>query len=143
MVKANIYCAYSSINRYFFYRLGIHLYILTYLGLANIWHRHKIDAGSEWASEIDAHLEAADIILLLISADFLASGYCDGNEMTKAFQRHEQGKARVIPIGGFCISPRNGVLVSGGYAKTPCMGTRPEKGVTYQPLRREANIPVR
>jgi hypothetical protein len=32
----------------------------------------------------------------------------------------EQGEREVVEgVGGFCISPRNGVLVSGGYAKTP------------------------
>ena len=47
---------------------------------------------------IDTHLETADVILLLISADFLASEYCYGREMKHALERHRRGEARVIPI---------------------------------------------
>jgi hypothetical protein len=62
------------------------------------WHDRQIPAGTEWAGAIDAHLENAQIILLLISADFMASQYCYGIEMQRAMDRHEAGQARVIPI---------------------------------------------
>jgi internalin A len=42
-------------------------------------------------------LERADIILLLVSADFIASDYCYEKEMGRALERHAQGEARVIP----------------------------------------------
>jgi len=54
--------------------------------------------GSEWAGQIDEHLNSARIILLLVSADFLASDYCYDIEMKRAMERHEAGEARVIPI---------------------------------------------
>jgi len=47
---------------------------------------------------IDDHLKTAQIILLLISPDFLASDYCYSIEMQRAIERHETGEARVIPI---------------------------------------------
>jgi len=62
------------------------------------WHDRKIGAGSEWAKEIDENLDRADIILLLVSADFLASDYCWGVELKRALQRHESGQALVVPI---------------------------------------------
>ncbi|HYU75958.1 MAG TPA: toll/interleukin-1 receptor domain-containing protein [Ktedonobacteraceae bacterium] len=62
------------------------------------WHDRKIGAGEEWAKEIDVHLNTAQIILLLISADFIASDYCYEKEMTRALERHKSGEARVIPI---------------------------------------------
>ena len=62
------------------------------------WHDRKISAGSEWGKEIDEYLDRADIILLLVSADFLASDYCWGIEMKRALQRHELGQALVIPV---------------------------------------------
>ena len=55
-------------------------------------------AGTEWAGAIDAHLQRAQIILLLVSADFLASDYCYDVEVQTAMARHEAGEARVIPI---------------------------------------------
>ncbi len=62
------------------------------------WHDRKIAAGTEWKGQIDQHLETAHIILLLISADFIASDYCYDTELKRAMERHEKGKARVIPI---------------------------------------------
>jgi hypothetical protein len=52
----------------------------------------------EWKDEISQHLETAHLILLLISADFLASDYCYDIEMRRALERNERGEAAVIPI---------------------------------------------
>jgi serine/threonine protein kinase len=67
-------------------------------GLITEWHDREIEAGRDWAYEVDTHLRTAHIILLLISPDFLASDYCYRVEMTKALERHENGEAVVIPI---------------------------------------------
>ena len=66
--------------------------------LINCWHDRKISGGTEWAGKIDENLNAAHIVLLLISVDFLDSDYCYGVEMARALERHDAGKARVIPI---------------------------------------------
>ena len=62
------------------------------------WSDRDIDAGKEWAKEIDSNLNTANIILLLISPDFMHSEYCYSHEMKHALKRHENGTARVIPI---------------------------------------------
>lgn len=62
------------------------------------WYDRNITAGTEWAGEIDQHLNTASVILLLISADFLASDYCYAIELTRAMERHEDKEARVIPV---------------------------------------------
>ncbi len=49
-------------------------------------------------SRISDHLETADVVLLLVSADFLASDYCYQTELTRALERHRAGSARVVPI---------------------------------------------
>jgi hypothetical protein len=67
-------------------------------GLLDSWHDRRIGLGVEWAEEIDKNLAEADVILLLISPDFLASDYCFDVEIKKAMERHEEGKAKVIPI---------------------------------------------
>ena len=54
-------------------RLATHLEILKRQHLIEDWHDRKIAPGRDWASEIDQRLESADVILLLISANFLAS----------------------------------------------------------------------
>jgi formylglycine-generating enzyme required for sulfatase activity len=75
-----------------------HLSILKRQGVIESWHDRRIGAGREWKGDIDKHLNTADVILLLISADFLASDYCYDVEMERAMERHEAGEARVIPV---------------------------------------------
>lgn len=67
-------------------------------GTISAWHDRQISAGTEWANDIDSNLNSADLILLLISSDFLASDYCHQVELKRAIERHEKGEARVIPI---------------------------------------------
>jgi hypothetical protein len=57
-----------------------------------------IGAGEEWKGAIDRNLEEAQIVLLLISPDFLASAYCYDIETKRAVERHDRGEARVIPV---------------------------------------------
>jgi internalin A len=80
--------------------LETHLKLLHRQGLISAWHDRKIAAGEEWKDQIDKNLEAAEIILLLISADFIASDYCYDKEMSRALKRHEagRGRVRVIPV---------------------------------------------
>jgi tetratricopeptide (TPR) repeat protein len=75
-----------------------HLALLQHQGYIRQWHDRCIRAGADWAQAIDAHLNTASLILLLISADFLASPYCYHIEMKRALERHRLGEARVIPI---------------------------------------------
>ncbi|PSN10307.1 serine/threonine protein kinase [filamentous cyanobacterium CCT1] len=79
-------------------QLETHLKLLQRQGLIQPWHDRRILPGDEWAGEIDDNLNRADIILLLVSADFIASDYCYDIEMKRAMERHESGEARVIPI---------------------------------------------
>jgi hypothetical protein len=62
------------------------------------WHDRLILPGTDWAHVVDAHLMEAQVILLLISPDFLASDYCYGVEMQRAIARHATQEAQVIPI---------------------------------------------
>lgn len=78
--------------------LGNHLKILEYQGLISSWHDRKILAGDVWDHQINTHLETADIILLLISSDFIASSYCWDIEIKRAMELHEAGSACVIPV---------------------------------------------
>ena len=57
-----------------------------------------IGAGEEWKNEIDGNLERAEIILLLVSADFIASDYCYDVELKRAMERHEAAEAVVVPV---------------------------------------------
>ncbi len=75
-----------------------HLKVLQHQGLIHMWYDREIGAGTEWEGQIDTHLNSAQIILLLISPDFMASDYRYGKEMKRAMERHKSGEARIIPI---------------------------------------------
>ncbi len=79
-------------------QLETHLKLLQRQGLIQTWHDRRILPGDEWVNEIDDNLNRADIILLLLSPDFIASDYCYKVEMKRAMERHNAGEARVIPI---------------------------------------------
>jgi TIR domain len=93
-----IFYSYSHKDEDLRDELENHLRILKHRGIITEWHDRRISAGSEWKGEIDSHLESAKVILLLISANFMASEYAYGIEMKRAMERHEAGEARVIPI---------------------------------------------
>jgi tetratricopeptide (TPR) repeat protein len=75
-----------------------HLNLLQRQGIIQAWHDRNITGGSAWEDQVDQHLEAAQLILLLISPDFLHSDYCYGTEMKRALARHAKGEAWVLPI---------------------------------------------
>lgn len=94
----DMFIAYSREDEQYRVLLEKHLVGLERQGLINPWHDGKIEAGKEWEAEIEVRLSQADIILLLISVDFLSSDYCYHIEMEKALKRHTDGEAEVIPI---------------------------------------------
>jgi TIR domain len=97
-LPVEVFISYSHRDEKFRDDLQRHLSGLQRQKLVAIWHDRRIDAGQEWRHEIDEHLAQARIVLLLISADFLASDYCWGVEMKQALELHESGQATVIPI---------------------------------------------
>jgi len=94
----SLFYSYSHKDEALREQLEKHLAILQRHQIISGWHDRAIPAGSVWEQQIHEHLETADIILLLVSADFLASDYCWGKEVTRAMERHEAGTARVIPV---------------------------------------------
>lgn len=95
---ARLFYSYSHKDETLRNELETHLKLLQRQGLIDAWHDRRIEAGDEWARSIDEELERADIILLLVSADFIASDYCYEKEMEHALKLEREGRARVIPI---------------------------------------------
>ena len=96
--KVNIFLSYSHKDEYFRNKLATHLKILERIDIIDQWNDRNIDLSDQWKNAIDENLECADIILLLVSADFIASDYCWEKEIKRAIERHNAGEATVIPI---------------------------------------------
>ena len=93
-----VFFSYSHKDESLRDELETHLKLLQRQGVIAVWHDRKIVPSAEWDHEIDVNLERAKIILLLISADFIASDYCWDKEVKRALERHEKKEAVVIPI---------------------------------------------
>src|SRR3954462_12282515 len=93
-----VFASYSHKDEALHDELAKHLKPLELEGVILPWHDRKITAGREVGSAIDNVLEKAEIILLLISPDFVASDYCWSREMKRAMERHESGEAHVVPV---------------------------------------------
>ncbi len=93
-----LFYSYSQKDEELRNELDTHLILMKRQGILSSWHDRKIWPGEEWNSAIDRNLEQADIILLLISADFMASDYIWNNEVKRAMDRHAQGQATVVPV---------------------------------------------
>jgi len=93
-----VFFSYAHKDEHLRDQLANHLSILKWQHIITEWYDREISAGTEWAGKIDAHLNTARIILLLISSDFLASDYCYSIEVTRAMERHAAGEACVIPV---------------------------------------------
>src|SRR5438552_7642355 len=92
--SVKIFCSYAHKDE------GLRDELANHLKRAHIsaWYDREIKPGTDWANEIDEHLELADIVLLLVSSDFMASRYCYEKEMMRALERHEKEGIFVIPL---------------------------------------------
>lgn len=97
-MSVKIFFCYAHEDEVLLNKLKTHLRPLQRQGLINLWYDRDISAGTEWESEISQHLNSAQIILLLVSPDFMNSDYCYGIEMQRAIERHERKEACVIPV---------------------------------------------
>lgn len=95
---ASLFFSYSHHDEELRNELETHLALLKRQGIVSSWHDRRITAGSHLHEEIDANLESADVVLLLVSAHFLASDYCYEREMQRALEREKAGTAIVIPV---------------------------------------------
>ena len=95
---AKLFFSYSHVDEELRDELENHLAALMRKGYIDAWHDRRIPAGQHIDKEIDAHLKEADIILFLISSDFIASDYCYDVEVQYASERHKKGEATIIPV---------------------------------------------
>jgi len=93
-----IFISYAHEDEQLCIELQKHLCLLQRVKDVKLWSDRNIAAGAEWEQEMSHYLDTAQIILLLISADFMASDHCYSVEMKRALERHEAGEAHVIPI---------------------------------------------
>ena len=100
MIELNIFISYSHKDENFKDELLKYLKPLEREKeyIIKNWHDREINPGKEYDKEIMLQLESSQIILLLVSQDFISSNYCFNKEMGKALELHKKLDVKVIPI---------------------------------------------
>ena len=94
----NIFLSYSHKDEELKEQLDTHLAALKRNNLIQTWNDRAILTGEEWDIAIKTQLAQADIILLLVSANFIASEYIWKVEITEAMKRHDNKEVVVVPV---------------------------------------------
>lgn len=94
----SVFYSYSHKDEELRNELDTHLKLLKQDGFISTWHDRKIKPGDEWDHVINDNLNTADVILFLVSHNFLASQYCKDVEVKRAMERSNNQEAILIPI---------------------------------------------
>jgi TIR domain len=97
-VAVTVLLCYADEDERMVGQLKKHLSMLERNGHIALWDYGHISPGTEWEQEMNKHLDEAEMMLLLISASFLAADYCYKVQMQRAIERHERKEVRVIPV---------------------------------------------
>jgi hypothetical protein len=93
-----IFISYSHEDETFKDELVTMLASLQRRGIVDAWHDRRIEAGDEWNKSIHEAMNDCDLALVLVSPDYLASGFIQEEEQPKLLQRREEMRLHVIPI---------------------------------------------
>src|SRR5690349_904893 len=88
----NLFYCYAHEDEPFRLELEKHLASFTRSGYLASWSDRHIPPGTEWHQEIASHLSSANLIVLLISPDFLYSDSC-AEEMRQALAFQKEGRS--------------------------------------------------
>ncbi|WP_423736694.1 COR domain-containing protein [Chitinophaga caseinilytica] len=94
-----IFISYSKTDAHYLQQLENHLSALKRNGSISTWNCRQLVPGDKWDGKIKNELEEADIIIFLVSADFMATDYIWDIEIKRAIEReNENPDVKVVPI---------------------------------------------
>lgn len=93
-----IFISYSKEDTSYLVKLENHLSVLKRNGTIGTWNCRQLLPGEKWDGKIKHELEEADVIIFLVSSDFLATDYIWDIEIKRAIERESQGNVKVVPI---------------------------------------------
>ncbi len=94
----DVFISYAQDDEKFKQELEKHLKLLTRQKIIHSVHSESIAPGDSRQQDIANLIDQAQIILLLVSQNFLASDQLYDYEMMHAMKKHDAGAARVIPV---------------------------------------------
>jgi tetratricopeptide (TPR) repeat protein len=99
MPVPTVFISYSHQDESWKNKLLPQLHALEQAGIdMQVWHDRKIDGGDQWYPEIQEAMANAAVGVLLISPDFLASGFITKEEVPYLIERQEKHGMLLIPV---------------------------------------------
>ncbi len=95
--KPTVFISYSHKDEEWKNRLVPHLEILEHAGRIDLWDDRRIDGGRQWFNDIQEAIDRAAVALCLISANYLASDFCNKEEIPYLLQRRDQAGMVILP----------------------------------------------
>jgi hypothetical protein len=96
--RNKVFISYSHADIGWLKRLQVHLKPLEREFQTEIWDDTHIQPGDQWRTEIDTALQEARAVILLISADFLASEFINTHELPNVLEKSRREGAHI-----FCL----------------------------------------
>jgi replicative DNA helicase len=93
-----VFISYARTDERYRKRLAVHLVPLVRAGIIDVWSDRTIAAGADWEGDIRRALATADIVLLLVTPNFVASVHCFERELPEAMRRHAEGGLCILPV---------------------------------------------
>jgi TIR domain len=96
--RTHVFVSYSHRDVEWLNRLQTHMKPLIRAGIIDLWDDTRINPGFDWRREINEALAMAQVAVLIVSADFLASEFIWDNELPPPLERATSGGARVLSL---------------------------------------------
>lgn len=93
-----VFVSYAREDEDYVKKLRAHLRGLELDGMITLWTDDQILTGDAWAEEIQKQMDQTDIMLLLMSPDFVNSDFIQRVELKQALERKVAGKNLVVPV---------------------------------------------
>ncbi len=93
-----VFVSYSKADVEFLNQLVIHLSLLQRENLISVWHDRKLEPGVEWDAKIKEELSSSDLIIFLLSPEFIATDYIWNIELNLALQQFHKRDACIVPV---------------------------------------------
>jgi hypothetical protein len=77
-------------------RLATHLEPLKRNGTIELWYDRMIEPGTKWDDSIKEEMRSADVIIFLLSPDFIATNYIFESEIPQAIKQMESKNSKLF-----------------------------------------------
>jgi internalin A len=93
-----VFISYSRKDGIFLDQLRAALFPYERKGELTVWADELVEPGQSWEDEIQSRLDQAQLVILLLSNDFLGSSYCMDKEFPRVMARRKAGECEIVPI---------------------------------------------